>query len=214
MTFDELLQENYKMVGINYRPALELTEQQIDEIQQIFLDEGIGRSLTRIMLGGVGAGSTGYMFNMIGMTAAANLALFIHGLGLIAASALYPIAFFGAGMGAMAGIYIGGKLGLAKAKAIQNTDTDYTSGKLIEVTNKRDELLMKVAAAADQGKEDTASITKIEQLTKEQEKFGKKLQSAVRKDKADNLLSDEDSKKFIQVAKVAAKGKLTYIKTK
>ena len=37
---------------------------------------------------------------------------------------------------------------------------------------------------------------------------------AVRKDKADDLISDEESKKFIQVAKVAAKGKLTYIKTK
>ena len=220
MTFDELLQENYKMVGVNYRPTLELTEQQLNEIQQIFLDEGIGRAIARVIGATTGSFIGSNLVSAAGGAFGGAVGILIANIGLVFVPGVTLVGGMGVGIGvgtiagALYGIYIGGKLGYRAVKKVQKIDTTVISAKIVDNINKRDDLLTKIANSAVDGKEDTASIKKIEQLTKEQEKFGNELRSAVRKDKADEKVTDEEAAKFLKLAKVAAQGKLTYIKTK
>jgi hypothetical protein len=218
MHFDELLQENYKMVGVNYRPTLELTEQQIDEIQQIFIDEGIGQSLAKFLGPLVGAGVAGELSSVAGAAIGGLGGYLAFTMGFVSVFNVINVITVSAITGTLAGWAIGGTVGAViahkKIKMLQSAPTIRTSAKIDDVTKKRDRLLEKIAEAADRGKEDTSSISKVEQLTKEQQKLGRELQSVVKKDKQDGLISNEESKSFTKVAKVAAQGKLTNFKSK
>jgi len=185
MTFDELLQENYKMVGINYRPTLELTEQQLNENQQIFLDEiafFMGAAVVSI-------------YAIVAM----NTAPVITGLGI--------------GIGAL----IGGlsvAAGAGAVVALRKTDRMKVSLELDKVVNQRDEFFRYMKDDIAQGKEPTSNAKKIKNLTRDQISLGKKLEKILKADIRDGNIERDKAKSVLDVAAVAAQGKLTYIKTK
>ena len=214
MTFDELLQENYKMVGVNYRPTLELTEQQIDEIQQIFLDEGIGQSLAKFLGPLVGGGVAGELSSVAGAAIGGLGGYLAFTMGFVSVFNVINVITVSAITGTLAGWAIGGTVGAViahkKIKMLQSAPTIRTSAKIDDVTKKRDRLLEKIAEAADRGKEDTSSISKVEQLTKEQQKLGAKLEKDTKMGISQELIGGDDGRAYLKIADIAKQGKLTY----
>jgi len=206
------IKESYKAMCSVNQPITGpiLTEQQIDEIHQIFLDEGIGRALGRAVgtvigatlgtnLGALGGGLSGGVLGAIAL-----------GLGLVAGPGLVVAAGIGAGAGALYGLYVGGVGGYRIIRKAQKSEANITAAKIIDVTNKRDKLLEKVADAAENGKEDTSSISKVEQLTKEQQKLGAKLEKDTKMGISQELIGGDDGRAYLKIADIAKQGKLTY----
>jgi hypothetical protein len=206
------IKESYKAMCLVNQPNTGpvLTEQQIDEIQQIFLDEGIGRALAKAVGTVVGAGLGANVGGVIGGLGGSVIGAIALGLGLVSAPGLVTAAGIGFGAGALYGLYVGGVGGYRIIRKAQKSEANMTAAKIIDVTNKRDKLLEKVAAAAENGKEDTSSISKVEQLTKEQQKLGAKLEKDTKISISQELIGGDDGRAYLKIADIAKQGKLTY----
>jgi len=85
---------------------------------------------------------------------------------------------------------------------------------LDKVVNQRDEFFRYMKDDIAQGKEPTSNAKKIKNLTRDQISLGKKLEKILKADIRDGNIERDKAKSVLDVAAVAAQGKLTYIKTK
>lgn len=188
--------------------AVVVVESHSSQLQETVIEEGLGSGLLKAFGLYAGANIGSSLVGGFGYLSGGALAAVLASAGLVAASAIVPITL-GAGLtGAVYGLYKGGRMGLDLARSATKKDHEKVIEKLIDVTNKRDELIKQVGN--DKVPQD--SIQKqIDKITSEQMKLGQKLLKEIDFSKGKNFIDSTEYTALKAIASAAKDGKFTYI---
>lgn len=176
------------------------------------VEEGVGSAIVKTLgtfvgaaLGSAGGAITGAITGQV-TTVGAILAL---GAATPAALGVLPVTL--AGVGWLAGLYYGGRLGLNVSRNVTRKDYEKVSQELVDVTHQRDALIKQLSG--DQEK-DAKLIKRIGSLSDKQSATAKKLKKELDWYMRSGLIQLGEYNFAMKMVKTAEDGKLTYLEAK
>lgn len=190
----------------------QLSESEKEELREIMVNESLGGILKRAVHGaslGAAGGLVGKVYGGIGGT---MLAQYLLAAGLINPATVVPVAV---GAGTAAGIAMllyGARAGLALGRDTDRSKSATMAKKLASSIKKRDDLMTEFTQTPEEDERARLKIVdKIERESQKQKQLASSLESAVKTDFLDGVLTDEEKETFMKLIAQAREGRLTYI---
>ena len=202
----EALRQKMLNVGAHARNKTTVTE--YDEI----VEEGVGSAIVKTLgtvVGAVlGSGGGAIAGSITGQVTVTGVILAL-GAATPAAFGALPITL--AGVGWLAGLYYGGRLGLNVSRNVTRKDHEKMSQELVDVTHQRDALIKQLSG--DQEK-DAKLIKRIGALSDKQAATAKQLKKELDWYMRSGLIQLSEYNFAVKMVKAAEEGKLTYLEAK
>jgi hypothetical protein len=164
----------------------------------------LAKTLTTTTGAGIGATTGAYLGTGIG----AGIAIALTNLGFLSAATIAMPAALAVGVVGM--LVYGGRLGYKLGAMLTDDKAGTIAFELVNVTKQRDELLQSLTDGAT----NSSLQTKIDSLTKAQQRLARDLESAAARDAKNGTLTPQQYAELTKIVEAAKLGKFTYIELK